>query len=79
MVVKSVSYEVTDPTINSQVLDLKSSGADFFVDASTPKFSAMSIRKTADLDWHPMHIINSNGALVKPALTNPPASTSRSA
>jgi ABC-type branched-subunit amino acid transport system substrate-binding protein len=39
-------------------------------DASTPKFSAMSIRKVADVDWHPLHIIDSNGALVKPALTN---------
>jgi ABC-type branched-subunit amino acid transport system substrate-binding protein len=70
MVVKSVSYEVTDPTIDSQVLDLKSSGADIFFDASTPKFSAMTIRKAADIDWHPLHIIDSNGALVKPALTS---------
>jgi ABC-type branched-subunit amino acid transport system substrate-binding protein len=68
MVVKTTSYEVTDPTIDSQVLDLKASGADVFFDASTPKFSAMSIRKTADIDWHPLHIIDSNGALVKPAL-----------
>ena len=70
MVVKSVSYEVTDPTIDSQVLDLKASGADIFFDASTPKFSAMSIRKAADIDWHPLHIIDSNRALVKPALTS---------
>jgi branched-chain amino acid transport system substrate-binding protein len=68
MVVKSLSYEITDPTIDSQILDLKSSGADVLYDASTPKFSAMSIRKTADIDWHPLHIIDSNGALVKPAL-----------
>jgi len=70
MVVKSLSYELSDPTIDSQVLDLKASGADIFFDASTPKFSAMSIRKTTDIDWHPIHIIDSNGALVKPALTN---------
>jgi ABC-type branched-subunit amino acid transport system substrate-binding protein len=68
MVVRNVSYEITDPTIDSQILDLKSSGADVLYDASTPKFSAMSIRKTADLDWHPLHIIDSNGASVKPAL-----------
>jgi branched-chain amino acid transport system substrate-binding protein len=68
MVVKNLSYEITDPTIDSQILDLKSSGADVLYDASTPKFSAMSIRKTADIDWHPLHIIDSNGALVKPAL-----------
>jgi len=68
MVVKSLSYEVADPTIDSQILQLQASGADLFFDASTPKFTAMSIRKTADLDWHPLHIVDSNGALVKPAL-----------
>ena len=68
MVVKTLSYEVTDPTIDSQVLQLHASGADLFFDASTPKFAAMSIRKVADIDWHPLHIIDSNGAGVKPAL-----------
>jgi branched-chain amino acid transport system substrate-binding protein len=68
MVVKTISYEITDPTIDSQVVDLKSSGADVLYDLSTPKFSAMAIRKVADLDWHPLHLIDSNGALVKPAL-----------
>jgi branched-chain amino acid transport system substrate-binding protein len=68
MVVRNVSYEITDPATDSQILDLKSSGADVLYDASTPKFSAMSIRKTADIDWHPLHIIDSNGALVRPAL-----------
>ena len=70
MVVKTVSYEVTDPTIDSQIVQLQASGADVLYDASTPKFSAMSIRKVADLDWHPLHIIDSNGALVKPALAS---------
>jgi len=68
MVVRNISYEITDPTIDSQILDLKTSGADILYDASTPKFSAMAIRKTADIEWHPLHIIDSNGALVKPAL-----------
>ncbi len=68
MVVKSLSYEVSDPTIDSQVLQLQASGADVFFDANTPKFAAMTIRKAADIDWHPVHIIDSNGALVKPAL-----------
>jgi len=68
MVIKNISYEITDPTIDSQILELKASGADVLFDASTPKFSAMSIRKCADIDWHPVHIIDSNGALVKPAL-----------
>jgi len=68
MVVKTLSYEVTDPTIDSQILQLQASGADLLFDASTPKFSAMAIRKVADIDWHPLHIVDSNGALVKPAL-----------
>ncbi|PPQ29206.1 branched-chain amino acid ABC transporter substrate-binding protein [Rhodopila globiformis] len=68
MVVKVLSYEVTDPTIDSQIVELQSSGANVLVDASTPKFAAMAIRKVADMDWHPLHIIDSNGALVKPAL-----------
>src|ERR1700710_1463234 len=59
MVVKTLSYEVTDPTIDSQILQLQAAGADLFFDASTPKFSAMAIRKVADLDWHPLHIIDS--------------------
>jgi len=68
MVVKTLSYEVTDPTIDSQILQLQASGADLLYDASTPKFAAMSIRKVADLNWHPVHIVDSNGAGVKPAL-----------
>jgi len=70
MVVKSLSYEVTDPTIDSQIVELKSSGADLLYDASTPKFAAMAIRKVADSEWHPIHIIDSNGASVKPALAS---------
>jgi ABC-type branched-subunit amino acid transport system substrate-binding protein len=76
MVVKNISYEITDPTIDSQILELKSAGADVLYDASTPKFSAMSIREASDIDWHPLHIIDSNGALVKPRW-NRRASTSR--
>jgi ABC-type branched-subunit amino acid transport system substrate-binding protein len=68
MVVKTLSYEVTDPTIDSQILQLQASGADLLYDASTPKFAAMSVRKVADIDWHPVHILDSNGAGVKPAL-----------
>jgi branched-chain amino acid transport system substrate-binding protein len=68
MVIKSLSYEITDPTIDSQILELQASGADLLYDASTPKFAAMAIRKVFDLGWRPLHIIDSNGALVKPAL-----------
>ena len=68
MVVKTLSYEVTDPTIDSQILRLQASGADLLFDASTPKFAAMAIRKVGDVGWHPLHIVDSNGAVVKPAL-----------
>jgi branched-chain amino acid transport system substrate-binding protein len=68
MVVRSLSYEVADPTVDSQILELQASGADTQFDASTPKFAAMATRRAADSDWHPLHIIDSNGALVKPAL-----------
>lgn len=68
MVVKTLSYEVTDPTVDSQILQLQAAGADLLYDASTPKFAAMALRKVAGIDWHPLHIIDSNGAGVKPAL-----------
>lgn len=68
LVVKSMSYEVTDPTIDSQILQLQAAGADVLFDASTPKFAAMAIRKVADIDWHPLHLIDSNGSSVRPAL-----------
>ena len=58
MVVRTLSYEVADPTIDSQILELQASGADVLFDASTPKFSAMAICKVADIDWHPLHIID---------------------
>ena len=69
MVVKSVSYEITDPTIDSQILDLKQSGADTVINAATPKFSSMILRKMAEMDWHPMHIANSNASSVRPVLS----------
>ncbi|HEY0182830.1 MAG TPA: ABC transporter substrate-binding protein [Rhodopila sp.] len=68
LVIKTLSYEVADPTIDSQILQLQASGADLLYDASTPKFAAMAVRKVADIDWHPLHIIDSNGSGVKPAL-----------
>ena len=71
MVVSEVSYELTDPTIDSQIVRLKSAGADLVFDASTPKFAAQAIKKIADLDWKPVHILDINatsvGAVMKPA------------
>lgn len=58
MIVKSVSYEVTDPTINSQIIALKASGANVFFNASTPKFAALAIRKAFDIDWRPIQLLS---------------------
>ena len=68
-VVKLVSYEISDPTIDSQIVDLKQSGVDTVVNGGTPKFSSMMIRKMAELDWHPLHIANSNASSVRPVLS----------
>ena len=57
MVVKLVSYEVTDPTIDSQAVAMQGSGADVLLTAATPKFAAQIIRKTFDLGWKPLHLL----------------------
>ena len=71
MIVGEASYEVADPTVDSQVVKLKSTGADVFFDASTPKFAAQAIRKLADIAWRPVHILSINAspisATLKPA------------
>jgi branched-chain amino acid transport system substrate-binding protein len=54
MVVKEVSYEVSEPTVDSQVITLQGSGADVFVIAATPKFAAQALRKSYDIDWKPV-------------------------
>jgi branched-chain amino acid transport system substrate-binding protein len=71
MVVAEASYEVADPTIDSQILKIKAAGADVFFSASTPKQAAQAIKKISELDWHPVHILDINassvGAVMKPA------------
>ena len=71
MVVKEVSYETTDPTIDSQAVTLQSSGADVLVTGATPKWAAQTIRKIAELNWHPLHFMTnvsiSVGSVLKPA------------
>jgi branched-chain amino acid transport system substrate-binding protein len=71
MIVSEASYELTDPTIDSQIVKLKSSGADLLFNASTPKFAAQAIKKVADLGWKPIHIVDINatsvGAVLVPA------------
>ena len=57
MIVKEATYEVTDPTVDSQIVALQSSGADVLFDVSIPKFTAQAIRKIYDINWKPLHII----------------------
>ncbi len=64
MIVAEASYEVTDPTIDSQIATLKASGADIFYNVTTPKFAAQAIRKVHDMGWKPMHILNQVSASV---------------
>jgi len=64
MIVAEASYEVTDPTIDSQIVALKSSGADTLFTFASPKFAALSIRKTFDIGWRPLHIVAQPGTSV---------------
>ncbi len=64
MIVSKVSYEVTDPTVDSQMVTLKASGADVFFNVTTPKFAAQAIKKAAELGWKPTHYLNSVSSAV---------------
>src|SRR5260370_31244473 len=57
MIVKEESYDLTSPTIDSQIVSLKASGADAFFQATTPKFTAQAIRKAYEIGWKPLHVI----------------------
>src|ERR1700677_1615312 len=61
LITAAVSYEPTDPTVDSQVVQLQSSGADTFFAASIPKVTAMALRKVRELKWNPLYIIASVG------------------
>jgi branched-chain amino acid transport system substrate-binding protein len=71
MVVVEASYETTDPTIDSQIVDMKAKGIDVLVNTAIPKFAAQAIRKAGEIEWKPLHILssvgNSVGATLKPA------------
>ncbi|MGB9115773.1 ABC transporter substrate-binding protein [Bradyrhizobium sp.] len=71
MIVAEESYETTEPTVDNHIVKLKSTGADVFVDITTPKFAAQAIKKTAEIEWKPLHILNNVGAsvgsVIKPA------------
>jgi branched-chain amino acid transport system substrate-binding protein len=57
LIVKEQSYEISDPTIDTQMVTLKASGADTFYDVSSPKFAAQAIRKARELGWKPLHFL----------------------
>src|ERR1700754_2910894 len=71
MIIIEDSYEVSEPTIDSHIVKLKSSGADVFMNITTPKFAAQAIKKNAEIGWKPVHFLNnvsaSVGAVMKPA------------
>jgi branched-chain amino acid transport system substrate-binding protein len=71
VIVMEQSYEVTDPTVDSQIANLKNSGADVFFNVTIPKFAVQAIKKTHDIGWKPVHILNnvsaSVGQVLKPA------------
>jgi branched-chain amino acid transport system substrate-binding protein len=70
-IVKELTYEVTDATIDSQASSLRDSGADTLITVCTPKFAAQMIRKVADLNWKPLHYLSnvsaSAGSVINPA------------
>jgi branched-chain amino acid transport system substrate-binding protein len=70
-IIKQVSYEATDPTVDSQIIQLKDSGANVFLNISAPRAAAQGIRKAADIGWKPVHYLTnvsaSVAAVMKPA------------
>ena len=71
MIVAEDSYETTQPTIDSNIVKLKSTNADIFFNVTTPKFAAQAIKKMAEIEWKPLHFLNnvsaSIGSVMKPA------------
>jgi branched-chain amino acid transport system substrate-binding protein len=70
-IVSEQPYETSDPTVDSQIINLKASGADVFFNVTTPKFAAQAIKKAAEIGWKPVHLLNnvsqSVGSVLKPA------------
>jgi branched-chain amino acid transport system substrate-binding protein len=71
MITAEESYETAEPTIDNHIVKLKATGADVFISITTPKFAAQAIKKLAEIDWKPMHIVSnvsaSVGSVIKPA------------
>src|SRR5881275_1662314 len=71
MIVSELPYEPADPTVDSQIVSLKNSGADVFFNVTTPKFAAQAIKKAHEIGWKPLHLLNnvsnSVGGVLQPA------------
>jgi branched-chain amino acid transport system substrate-binding protein len=71
MIVAEESYETSEPTIDNHIVKLRASGADVFLSITTPKFAAQAIKKMAEIEWKPLHIVSnvsaSVGGVIKPA------------
>src|SRR5260370_1061856 len=71
MITTEESFETTEPTIDSNIVKLKSLNADVFFNVTTPKFAAQAIKKMAEIEWKPLHFLNnvsvSIGSVIKPA------------
>src|SRR6202161_4145143 len=70
-IVAEESYETTEPSIDNHIVKLKATGAEVFIDITTPKFAAQAIKKNSEIGWKPLHILNnvaaSVGSVIKPA------------
>jgi ABC-type branched-subunit amino acid transport system substrate-binding protein len=71
MIIAEESYETTEPSVDNHIVKLKSTGADVFFDVTTPKFAAQAIKKSAEIEWKALHILNNVsanvGSVIKPA------------
>jgi len=68
MIVSALTYNTSDPTIDSQIVSLKASGADVLLIAAVPKFAAQAIRKAYDIDWHPLKFVVGVGSSIAGAI-----------
>lgn len=68
-IVAEIPYETSDATIDSQMVNLKASGADVLVSATTPKFAAQAIRKARELDWKPLQFVANASSSIATVLT----------
>jgi branched-chain amino acid transport system substrate-binding protein len=71
MLIAEESYETTEPTVDNHIVKLKASGANVFINITTPKFAAQAIKKLAEIEWTPLHVVSnvstSVGSVMKPA------------